>query len=57
MARAYTKCSNCNDIMWFGDNETPPQAVRCPCNQTELTEEGAVGSSTSLTQEEIDNLP
>lgn len=57
MARAYTKCSECGDLIWFGDNDRPPQAVQCKCNKTRLDESGPSGSFTSLTQEEIDSLP
>lgn len=57
MARAYTKCSECGDILWFDDNDVVPQAVQCPCGATLLTEEGPVGSFTDLTEEEIASLP
>ncbi len=56
MARAYTKCAGCGDIMWFGDQDPIPQAVCCPCGATKLTEDGPEGNYTTLTQEEIDNL-
>ncbi len=57
MARKHTKCTNCNDIMWFQDKDPVPQTVVCPCGQTKLTEDGYEGKGTSLTQKEIDNLP
>ena len=57
MARAHTKCNSCEDIMWFGSNDTPPQTVICPCGATKLTEGGAEGNYVNLTQEEIDALP
>lgn len=57
MARAYTKCKDCNDIMWFGDNDQVPQRVVCPCHSTRLTEEGPEGNYMELTQEEINSLP
>jgi len=57
MARKYTKCKDCKDIMWFGSNDTAPQAVVCPCGSTKLTESGPEGNYEELTQEEIDSLP
>ena len=57
MARAYTKCSLCSDLLWFGETDPVPQSVKCPCNKTQLNESGPEGSYTELTQEEIDSLP
>lgn len=57
MARAYTKCSVCDDILWFGDFDPEPQCVVCPCGETFLCEQGPQGEFTELTQEEIDALP
>jgi len=57
MARKYTKCSLCDDILWFGDEDAAPQAVVCPCNATTLKETGAEGNYTDLTEEEIAELP
>lgn len=57
MARAHTKCSMCNDILWFGDNDPVPQDVICPCGTTQLTEDGPQGSHIDLTEEEIAELP
>ena len=57
MARAYTKCLDCEDLLWFDDNSTVPQDVLCSCCNTELTEEGPIGNFTTLTEEEINNLP
>jgi len=56
MARAYTKCSKCKDIIWFSETDKIPQAVQCLCNATKLTEDGPEGSYEELTQEEIDSL-
>lgn len=57
MARAYTKCADCNDIMWFQDTDGVPQHVICPCGATELKESGPEGNFTTLTQQEIDDIP
>jgi len=57
MARSYTKCSVCGDLLWFGDTEPVPQAVQCNCNATRLEESGPDGAWTEPTQEEIDSLP
>jgi len=57
MARAYTKCGTCGDIIWFDDSDIPPQAVQCPCTATKLTEDGPEGDFTELTQDEITALP
>jgi len=57
MARAYTKCSECENIMWFRDQDVVPQIVICPCHKTKLTEEGPEGEYEDLTQEEIDAIP
>lgn len=57
MARAHTKCTRCEDIIWFDDGDLAPQAVVCPCGATKLTESGPEGEFTALTQEEIDSLP
>jgi len=56
MARAYTKCSNCNDVIWFRDTDKPPQAVQCTCGKTKLTETGEEGNYKSPTIEEINKL-
>lgn len=57
MARAWTKCADCGDIMWFGDNDSPPQAVVCPCGCCKLTEDGPEGNYEELTTEEVEALP
>lgn len=57
MARSYTKCTGCNDILWFGGTDVAPQATICPCFGTTLKESGPEGTFIDLTQEEIDSLP
>lgn len=56
MARAYTKCEDCNGVLWFGEDDPIPQAVICDCGSTSLKEDGPEGNYVALTQEEIDNL-
>jgi len=53
MARAYSKCGTCNDLLWFRDNDVVPQTVRCSCSETELNEDGATGNPVAPTAEEI----
>lgn len=57
MARSVTKCALCNDIIWFGIDDIPPQASICSCGETELLESGASGEFTDLTEEELNEVP
>jgi len=56
MARLHTKCAECLDLLWFGDNDEPDQSVICICGGTRLLESGAEGNFTNLNQQEIDSL-
>lgn len=56
MARAYTKCGDCNAVMWFGDLDPVPQAAVCLCGLTGLTEDGPVGNYVELTQADLDSV-
>jgi hypothetical protein len=57
MARSVTKCNPCQGLLWFGEDDAPPQKVRCTCGMTLLTEEGPVGSFTEPTEEELEEVP
>jgi len=56
MYRAVTKCSLCNDLLWFRDIDPTPQSVQCPCGATKLEESGPTGEFTTPTQEELDTI-
>lgn len=56
MARAATRCVECDDFLWFGDADIPPQRVDCPCGETALTEDGPVGSFVVVSDEERDSM-
>lgn len=55
-ARRYGKCSECGDLIWFDSWDVAPQAVRCSCNATLLTEGDITGPSTTPSQAEIDYM-
>lgn len=56
MARAYTKCAGCGDLLWFSDIDQIGQTVVCPCGGTTLTEDGPEGNHTDPSAEEIEGM-
>lgn len=54
MARAYTKCAGCGDLLWFSSTSVPPQSVVCPCGGTQLTEDGPAGGGVEPSAEEVE---
>jgi len=57
MYRATTKCSLCNDLLWFRDIDPDPQSVQCTCGATKLEESGPEGEFTEPTTEELASIP
>jgi hypothetical protein len=52
-ARAAARCTNCSDLIWFREQDLPPQHVVCKCGETELREDGYVGPGQDLLPEEM----
>lgn len=55
--RAITRCSGCQDLLWFDNNDPAPQSVICGCTGTLLTEDGPEGSWVTPTTDDPDVIP
>lgn len=56
MARAWTKCAICLDVIYFESDSIPPQRVTCVCGESELTESGPIGNFIDPTVDEIGEI-
>jgi len=60
MARAWTKCGSCGDVIWIDNKAKKNAVVKCasPCGKTKLTDNGPEGICyITPTDKDLEKIP